>query len=161
MFRYLPTILLIGCLTPCYHNDYANITNYEVISDTSTPDGISVDSSGFLIDLNEIDRLVTEFENCYGTVNRECLTVKVAPDWYVSECSGQQLFPCDIDEAICIEQKKVTPTKECPCNCRAMIQDENTIIVTPDLRLLQGELARMVSGFNNPWIEEETRKCID
>lgn len=158
--RFIIVILLIGCQTaPCYQNSYLNVTEYDVRANDITPDGIDVDNSGYEVDLNEIDRIVNEFEECYGIVYKSCLTIKVAPDWYVSPCSGQQLFPCDIDEALC-EQKGLTPNEECPCNCRAIIQDENTIIITPDLLLLQGELARMVSGINNPWAEEEIVECL-
>ncbi|NQU83942.1 MAG: hypothetical protein HQ536_04495 [Parcubacteria group bacterium] len=94
----------------------------------------------------------TEF-NPDITVNRDCLIVKIAPDWYESTCSeltSQQIFPCDIDPAVC-EAKGLVITEECPCQCRSMIQGENIVITTPNFYIFRGELARMVTGCNNPW----------
>lgn len=157
-------VLLTTCVTPpCYHNNYLNITDYQVHVDSITPHGIKVDSSGEEVDLREIDRQVDALEECLETsIQRTCLRIKVAPDWYISECSGQQLFPCDINDQVCLDKGLTEEDLEiCPCNCRATIQDENTIIVTPDLRLLRGELARMITGINNPWIPEISPCLMD
>jgi hypothetical protein len=126
-----------------------------------SPQGIRVDSSGEQIDLTELDRQTNMLEDCLGIpVNTDCITVKVAPDWYISPCSGQQLFPCNVDDQLCLD-KGVELTEECQCNCRAIIQDENTIIVTPDLYLYRTELARMITGINNPWIEGVSHCLLD
>ncbi|MEA3272143.1 MAG: hypothetical protein U9P90_00570 [Patescibacteria group bacterium] len=94
------------------------------------------------------------------TINRDCLIVKIASDWSVSSCSGQQVFPCDINPAVC-EAKGIEVTDECPCMCRSMLQDENTVVTTPNLYLFRGELARMVTGCNNPWFAPISQCLVD
>lgn len=173
----------------CYHNYYQNITNYEVNPNTITPGGIQVDTSDFEVDLEEIDRQVDYLENCMQEnfsspdfevsgevldqqecwnedlspdiiVRRDCLIVKIAPDWFVSPCSGQQVFECNIRDSVC-EDKGLEITDECPCMCRSTIQDENVIITTPDLYLFRGELGRMVTSCNNPWFEPVNECLLD
>ncbi len=152
---------IYGCTDPCYNNHYLDITTYDISQNLSTTNGIKVDDPQRELDLAELDRQTTSLEECLRiTVNRQCLIVKVAPDWYTSPCSGQQLFPCDIPISVC-EDKGITLTEECPCNCRAIIQNENTIIVTPDLLLYRAELARMVTGVNNPWVPTLSHCLLD
>lgn len=105
------------------------------------------------LDQEELDRQTASLEECLEiSIERECLTVKVAPDWYISPCSGQEIFPCAMPKEVCLNKGLTEEDLErCPCSCRAIIQDENTIIVTPNLFLYRGELARMVTGVNNPW----------
>lgn len=192
---FLFLIFVCGCNQPdCYWNNYRNITGYNINPSTETPNGIAVDTSGFDVDLEEIDRQVDSLENCLRTafaenpfideetaelqdcridgyefrtefdpeitINRDCLVVKIATDWSVSPCSGQQVFPCNIDPAVC-EAKGIEVTEECPCMCRSMIQDENVIITTPDLYLFRGELARMITGCNNPWFDPVSQCLLD
>ncbi|MFH0752469.1 MAG: hypothetical protein V1914_02620 [archaeon] len=106
------------------------------------------------------------FQNCvknefYETfeVKRDCLVVKVPDDLYESKCSDQMLFPCDVNPQACLD-KGVGPTEECPCNCRATVQDDNYIITNPALSVFRGELARIVTTCNNPWIVEQLRGCL-
>lgn len=159
-------ILVLSCASKhtnlqCYDNRYMNITSYEVEPSVVTESGIWVDPSGYQVDLIELDRQVDDFEECSGfTVKRNCLTVKIASDWYVSPCSGQQVFPCRINPRVCTD-KDIEITEECPCRCRAMIQDENTIVTTPNLYLFRGELARMVLGINNPWVDGISHCLLD
>lgn len=81
---------------------------------------------------------------------RECLEIKVAPDWTYN-CSGtEQVFPCNIGDQRCLE-KGQTPTPECPCRCRGVIQD-NMIVVTPNLRLLNATFTTMLTGCLSPWV---------
>lgn len=96
------------------------------------------------------------------SVLRECLTVKIAPDWYVSHCSEDymEIFPCDISPQVCID-KGLEITDECPCRCRSAIQDENIVITTPNLYLFRGELARMITGCNNPWFSPISQCLVD
>jgi len=152
---------LLTCQDNCYRNGYMNITDYEVSTNLVTEKGIRVDDPLFQLDLAELDRQTDALEACLEiSIRRECLTVKVAPDWYISPCSDQQLFPCDINPQVC-EDKGVILTEECPCNCRAMIQNETTIIVTPNLYIYRGELARMITGINNPWAEGFSHCLLD
>ncbi|MDD4476965.1 MAG: hypothetical protein PHY40_02290 [Patescibacteria group bacterium] len=145
----------------CYWSNYSSITDYDVNPDILSPSGILVDTSGFEVDLEELDKQIADLETCLRIpVRRNCLTVKIADDWYQSVCSGQQLFPCNIDSQICYD-KDVEPTAECPCACRSMVQNENTIITTPNLYLFRAELARMITGENNIWVIPEITKCMN
>jgi hypothetical protein len=154
IFLPLAAATLISC-DYCYWNGYMNITSYVVNPTTMTEGGIRVDDPEEQLDLDELDRQTDSLEECLGmTIERDCLTVKVAPDWYISECSGQELFPCEMPDSVCLSPDKGLTEEDlerCPCNCRAIIQDETTVIVTPNLLLYRGELARMVTGENNPW----------
>lgn len=96
------------------------------------------------------------------SVERDCLIVKVAPDWRVSNCSEEymEIFPCDINPQVC-EDKGLEVTDGCPCQCRSIIQDENVIVTTPDLYLFRGELARMITGCNNPWFGNVSGCLVD
>ncbi len=106
------------------------------------------------------------FQNCTRSefyekieIRRDCLTVKVPDDLYQSKCGDQMLFPCDVDPQACLD-KGVTPTEECPCACRAIIQDDSCIITNPAMSVFRGELARMVTGCNNSWIVEQLKGCL-
>jgi hypothetical protein len=148
------TLFLFNCPDEnCYPNNYPNITSYEINITNTTNTGINIDDPLEEIDIEELERQTSALEECLGvTIDRNCLLVKVAPDWYISPCSGNQLFPCNINIQECLDKGlTLEDLEECPCNCRARIQDNNIIIVTPDLLIYRGELARMVLGVNNPW----------
>jgi hypothetical protein len=143
-----------------------NITNYGIYEPTHwTPTRNIPVYTQTEIDLEGLETLIEMTEDCLGMdLNETCFMVYVPDDWYVSECSGQQLFPCGIVHAnnydICKVDKKLDTTKQCPCNCRATIQDENVIITTPNMYLLGMSLVRMMTGMNNPYAQEWTRKCV-
>jgi hypothetical protein len=101
----------------------------------------------FELDDDEIDRQTEELEACVGMTIERCFIVMVPPDWYVSECTGTELFPCDIGPASCLA-KGITPEELaiCPCNCRGAIQDDRYILVTPELILYKAQVIRMVMG---------------
>lgn len=92
-------------------------------------------------------------------IKRECLEVKVPDDLYQSVCSGQWLFPCDINPQAC-RDKGLEPEERCNCDCRAMIQDNNKIITNHKLNVFRGELARIITNCNNPWVVEQIRPCL-
>ena len=95
-------LLLPACGVPCFPNSASNTTNYSIQPDVATPKGVAVDTSGFYIDLETADAIVDALETCLATaIPRECLTVKIAPDWYISPCSGSEVFPCDIPQTLC------------------------------------------------------------
>lgn len=96
------------------------------------------------------------------SVRRECLTVKISPDWRVSTCSEEymEVFPCEINPQVCID-KGLEITDECPCMCRSTIQDENVVVTTPNLYLFRGELARQMTGCNNPWFGAVSACLVD
>jgi hypothetical protein len=82
---------------------------------------------------------------------RSCLSIQLADDWRYSACTGAQVFPCNVPNASC-ELKGQTPTADCPCSCRAIIQDNTAIVTAPNLELLPGQLTTMLTGCFNPWV---------
>lgn len=173
--RFTILASLVGCGNvggQCYDGNYANVTAYRISPDASSPSGISVDGS---VDLAKLDALTDSVEGCLNSkfpdgkmpaelvvaahclsdhvelhVHRDCLKVKVAPDWHVG-CQGEEVFPCSIDPVLC-EAKGFTPTPECPCECRSAIQDNGTIVVTPDLLMYEHDLIRLQTSCNYIWV---------
>lgn len=92
-------------------------------------------------------------------INRDCIKIKIAPDFRAS-CGGQyKVFPCRVPEQGCLD-KGLMPTPECPCSCRSTIQDSD-LITTPDFAVLSGELVRLLTGFNNPWTVDPLKTCLN
>jgi hypothetical protein len=153
---------IYGCVPECYYGDlFDDITDYDVMPNIFLEEGIKLDDPLGEIDIEELKRQMQAFEKCTNiSVKWSCITLKVPHDWYISLCSGQQLFPCNISDKVCLD-KDLPISEECPCNCRATIQDSTTIIVTPNLLLFRGELARMITGMNNPWILNDSYCFMD
>lgn len=153
---------LPACSGECedYVNYGSDITAYVVRAESKTPSGIVVDTSGIPVDLESIDRLTRELEQCLRlTIDPDCLVVKIAPDWYVSECTNTELFPCDFPKSWC---DQIRPADNpCPCNCAGVIQNGNIIIVTPNLRAYKHELIHVVSGLSDAEIDsrEDLTQC--
>lgn len=80
---------------------------------------------------------------------RSCLTVRV-PSWHVSPCTGRQLFACAVPAESCLA-KGETPTAECPCACRAIIQDNEMILTAPNLELFPARLTELMTGCDYIW----------
>lgn len=76
---------------------------------------------------------------------KACLTVKAAPNWIVSTCSGSQVFDCDAPQSGCLA-KGITPTDSCPCRCRALNQDFEVLVTTPNLELVPWRFVEMTTG---------------
>ncbi len=122
------------------------LTHYSVDPNVRTPGGISVDTSGFEVDLDYLDRQTADLEACLGlSIDRGGFDVKVAPDWYTSACSGNQGFPCDIDPAVCIASGRV-PTEECPCACAGTVQPSGHVVLAQNLLAYRHEMIHLVVG---------------
>jgi hypothetical protein len=153
--------------------------HYDVDPDRITPQNIAVDSSGQAVNYFMIDVLTDKVEECLARsfpggvmpetvwgpggcrrhsfrphIRRECLTVKVAPDWWVGK-SGDQLLPWG-NGGEC-QEKGFGPG---PCYFRATIQDDLTIVVTPNLKLYAGPLVQIATGCELPWSSPELSACI-
>lgn len=174
MKRLFPALLLV--LLPCsppseyINRHFANVTNYQIKITHKTPGGVSV-SDG--LDDARVDLLTDQVEQCLANleeptpaakvawsclpgffgrkVDRASFNVFLAPDWQPSEDGLWQTFPCTVDPALC-EAKGQHPTPEHPCACRAIVQDNRSVIVTPDLRLYASEMVRLVSGCSQTWL---------
>jgi hypothetical protein len=140
---------------------YQNITDYSFSEDSSSPEGVALDTNGWPVDAGEIDARVRQVEACLGTeIPRDCLHVVIASDWYVSPCTGVALFPCDMPQEVCDAKEMPGQTEACPCACRSIVQNYDTIVTTPELSNFAGELARLVSGNNAVWFDETVNGCL-
>lgn len=148
---------------------YANVTNYKVTITHKTSGGVFV-SDG--LDDSRVDALTDQVEQCLANiaeptpaesvawsclpgffgrkVDRASFNVFLAPDWQPSEDGLWQTFPCKVDPALC-EAKGQHPTAEKPCACRSILQGNQTVVTTPDLRLYASELSRLITGCNFTW----------
>lgn len=157
----------------CYPEaQWPNYTAYEVTVTHDTPHGIHLDDPKHELDPDHVDRVVqrvvdclaplkdnplSEAERgealCYGTPTlevRQCLVVKMAPDWRVSKCTGEQVFPCNVPIESCTSKGQI-PTVECPCSCRSIVQDNTVVLATPNMRIFPAYLTTLLTGCFRPW----------
>lgn len=143
----------------CYSNNYLALKNYPLSFTQSTLSGIQVDSTGQIVDLNKIDRLTSELEQCLNIlIKRSCLYVKIPNDWFYSSCTGEELLDIPAPPNLC--QEKSLDIQKCSCYWRVAIQNDNTIITPPGFKLYKAELARMVTGINDIWHSKEIVECL-
>jgi hypothetical protein len=147
-----------------YCNNYLSFTNYNVDNYQyyTTNKGSIVYQSTFLDNeiLESIDQKIDELEDCLElSIKRTEIHILIPNDWFISPCSGQQLLPYNAPEALC-EQKGIKPTQDCPCMWRVALQDNWLIVTPPNLLLFKAELTRLVTGINNPWLNNEISKCL-
>lgn len=175
LLALLSLVLLSSCGEKCYYDTiYATLSHYRTRGKKYdyTPSGVKVYLNGQPTSLQEIDDKVVDLEQCLNiTIKRSCFAVYIAEDWFTSTCSGEQLLPVpapieqcaakglDVDEKC---EGLRTPTDECPCICnyRVSLQYNYLIVVPPNTKLLKAELARLVTGVNNPWTNEQIRRCL-
>jgi hypothetical protein len=165
----------------CPTNYYQNLTSYTVNPTQVTKSGISVDSS-YPVDLDTLDTRILQITACieaisaslvqiteeqrlaWDCLSRElskgpfklsCLTIKVV-DPYPS-CSEWQLLPVPAPDQLCID-KGLTPTPECPCMWRNLVQDDWVIITPPALYIW--ETGKVITGCNNLW-SSPFRSCLN
>lgn len=162
-------LMLTSCEEgPCFKNRFYGYTDYSINTTHRTPIlRVRVDFSGqeksldadFI--LRELDIQTAEVLSCLGREYQDlsCLRIKIPANWYISPCTGEQLFPCDIPPWSC-GMKGITPTDECPCACRAIIQYHDNIITTPNLKLYKGELVKLLTDYWNPWLIDGIKECL-
>jgi len=172
--KSLTLLLLAGCgANDCYPNNFGMFTNYSILKTKTTSAGIGIDDPKGEVDPERIQKTIQNVSECISAVVssggisdeelaqnecfsktfdaeiKQCIVVKVAPDWKVSECTGEQVFPCDVGNFRC-EQKGQKPDQVCPCSCRGIMQ-AGAIVITPNLRMLPGTLTSMFTGCLSPW----------
>lgn len=167
----ITTLMLNGCgLEPpedtCYRVLTRSITNYQFRENVVSNGGIRLDTSGYEVDIDLLDRLVGDTESCLKeqtkkrrfAITKQCLQVKIADDWFRASCAGQpQAFPCAIPDDVCAEAKaKRGACEQTPqfdpdkCYCGGTIQNGDTLIVTPNLATLAHELVHLVTQAPDP-----------
>lgn len=152
-------ILGSGCssrATECYpETGYWNYTNYPAPTQDLDPGDreILAKVEACLAPLKEhwLSPEEAKEAECLGTPTfevRSCLKVAVAPTWHISECTGEEVFDCNVPMASCAIKGQ---DGGCPCSCRAMIQDDTVIWVTPNRKLLPAYAVTLLTGCINPW----------
>jgi hypothetical protein len=164
---------------PGYWQANLSNTSYKLSSEgwQTTPGGVLLWDPRKQVEVPRLDRIVSELETCIASLSptreqlvsgacpvavpwahngfrRDWFEVAVAPDWYASSCTGAQVFPCYIAPSDCEQAKRDKPElvgKNCDCACRATIQNNRTIVTTPNMQLLPGTLFSLVTGCTNPW----------
>ncbi len=156
--------VLVGCSPPpCYpESDLANFTDYPTPDYAPAPEYQQV--------LDEVLTCLKPLEGRWLSPEeaasaecglppsvielRACIRVGVPPDWYTSSITGEQIFPCSVGPQRCIE-KGLCPVgataAQCPCACRAQIQDETTLWTAPNGKLLAAYAITLMTGCLSPW----------
>lgn len=103
--------------------DIVPMITYPTEVNLVTPKGVLVDAREVAVDVEQIDKLVDEFEECYGKPVERCgFNIKVVePDIVYPE----QAFWCMIGET---------------GFCHGLIQYPSTVVVTPNMNALKHEL---------------------
>lgn len=168
-------------LASCARNDHCYpeyrfdaFTSYPITRTENTATGIGLDDPKYELSPTRIEQTIHNVSDCIKamvdggytdeefiggecsnrTIDaeiRQCLVIKVAPDWKVSPCSGEQIFPCNVGEYRCL-QKGQTPNPQCPCSCRGLLQDGQAVIITPNMKLLPATLVTLFTGCLSPWV---------
>ncbi len=157
---------------------------YDVSPSMTTPKGIKVDPSGQHINPARIDRLTDETERClietFGNPpklppdvvrdgkcqgdtfalppRRQCITVKVPNDWHLNCDKTEQVLPQDAPVGGC-EEKGEHPSEVCHCHYRAGLQNDQTIVTTPNMLVYKDPLIRIITGCGDPWHSPPLAKC--
>lgn len=171
-------MLLSGCdiidsiaAYQCYNrNIYYHATHFDFKPNKTSPEwGFKVSDSNNEVDPVVLDETTANVAKCVqeeypkmtiadlstGYCNnpaslsiKQCLQV-IVPPWHTS-CLGEQVFTCSVPDASC-EAKGETPTPECPCSCRSIIQGNSTIVTTPNLKIYPQELTELLTGCEWPY----------
>lgn len=155
-------LLVILCLfscraPPCYpESNLSNFTDFPEPGPTSLADqDFAKQVAACLAPLNDAWLSGTEAREaeCLGPRRievRECLRVAEVRDWHWSCDGNEQVFTCSVGPQRCLEKGQV-PTPDCPCSCRAQIQDNTTVWTTPNRKLLAAYLVTLFTGCLSPW----------
>jgi hypothetical protein len=157
--------LLTGCRQECYPEArYFNYTDLEwPSSGWSERDSIILHRVEACLKPLKNDWLTNDElaqAECIGAPTlelRSCLRIGT-PEYIISKCSGEELFACSVPDESC-KMKGLTPTADCPCMCRAMIQDNTVIWTTPNRKLLPAYAVTIMTGCVNPWEVPRLAAC--
>jgi hypothetical protein len=127
--------------------------------------GIPVDDDASELDLNALESVYEQTVQCLNGVGETVDAISMAPDlgvmvpnWFVSLCTGEEVYDCRISSAAC-EAKGFKTTGLCPCRCRAGVQDNRIIVTTPNMQLVSGRLVTLITGVEDPWVDQRLVPC--
>jgi hypothetical protein len=126
------------------------------INPVVSPGGVRYDGE---TDVQQLDFMTDQLEACLErSIDRSTFVVKIPSDWTYS-CDGtEEVLPfVSVFDRSC---KGKTATETCPCRYRAILQEPNVVVVTPNLKLYHDALTRLLTGSTNPWEDSELVGCL-
>ena len=147
-------LLITACYDDCPRIYGKNITSYGYHPDATTTNGYRIDTNGQRVDLTAIDAIIQETTECFATLgvpdfeppDPSCVKIVIADDWFhPADNPTVQIFPCDLPNAQ---------------GCVGVIQNNQIMIVTPDLAALAHELTHVQTGAGDPF-PENWRQCSE
>lgn len=160
----LATILITACTPAAWEirfGYYLNRSpNYPLANVVTSPGGVRYDSEvGDLLDVQQLDFLTDSLETCLErSIDRSTFIVKIPADWTYN-CDGtEEVLPfVSVVDRSC---KGKDATVECPCRYRAVLQEPNVVVVTPNLKLYRDALTRLLLNTSNTWDNPEISPCL-
>lgn len=157
----MKTVALLFFLAACSCPHVRHVDgHYAITAPVVTPSGIVEQGADPLV----VDRLTDEVEVCLRNVPFECgvlpidrdsFRVLVAAD-YIQLDDGEQVLPINAGEAGCVAKGLTGPE---PCRWRAILQPDNLIVTTPNMRLYKDPLVRWVTGCEKIWTFAALARC--
>jgi hypothetical protein len=155
----LASALIYACAPAPWEQKYGyyldRSPNYDV-NPVVTPGGVRYDGE---VDVEQLDFLTNQLESCLErSIDRSSFVVKIPNDWTYS-CDGtEEVLPfVSVFDKTC---KGQTATETCPCRYRAVLQEPNVVVVTPNLKLYRDALTRLLLNTTNPWSNPEISPCL-
>lgn len=157
-------LALISACTPppfeMFYGYHLDRSPSYTINPVVSPGGVRYDNEvGELLDVPRLDFLTDQLEACLErSIDRSSFVVKIPNDWTYS-CDGtEEVLPfVSIVDRTC---KGKTATEECPCRYRAVLQEPNVVVVTPNLKLYRDALARLILNTSVTWDDPEISPCL-
>jgi hypothetical protein len=157
-------VAMLGCTPAPWAQRYGYYLDvypaYPFKATVVTPSGIAIDMSGKNIPglPAAVEASVLEVQSCLGkSIDRSAFRVKVPPDWMKSCDGSQEVLPFATPDRFC---KGEAATNGCPCRYRALLQEPNIVVVTPNLLLFKDALVRLLTGTADTWSTPSLAKCL-
>lgn len=165
--KQVATVLVSVLIAACAPAPFGQAYGYYLDRDPSysvnpvaSPGGVRYDSEvGDLLDVSQLDFLTDQLEACLErSIDRTSFIVKIPNDWSYS-CDGtEEVLPfISIVDKSC---KGKDATEECPCRYRAVLQEPNVVVVTPNLKLYRDALSRLLLDTSNTWNDPNIAGCL-
>jgi hypothetical protein len=162
MKKLLPLLLLSCASSPWSQkygyfpggdiNQYANAQPSEI-----TPFGILYNDYNQHINVNTIDKVVNNLQQCLGyIIDRSKFVILFPTNWTLNCNKSQQILPIigignssNNNNSNCHEKELCG--NNVTCHYRAVVAQPNVIVTTPSMYLLKDALTRFITGSTHPW----------